>query len=42
MRTNNALRRLARNLGDPEKVEALKNAKDKSLVEEIVASPISK
>ena len=35
-----ALTRLARILGDPEKVEALKNAKDKQLVEEIVASPI--
>ena len=35
-----ALTRLARILGDPEKVEALKNAKDKRLVEEIIASPI--
>ena len=38
----NALRRLARILGDPEKVEALKNAKDKKLVEKIIASPVSK
>jgi mannitol operon transcriptional antiterminator len=35
-----ALTRLARILGDPEKVEALKNAKNKQVVEEIVASPI--